>query len=245
MTWFKVDDKLWGHPKWMALPAAARALWVTAGSYCASNETDGRLSAAMIPPLGGRPRDADKLVECGLWERVEGGYLFHDWAEYQPTKAQVRAEREAVKERQRRWRENRATRRSNGVSNGVTNASRNGVTNGAPSRPDPSSSPPTPSGTAPQALASSPADAGRETTSNGHSPARQLAARLLDMHPDSPQLDRLDGVLRTNNVRNPGAWLRSTALSGDLANLLEQAPADTDPWSHLPVLNPKPADWND
>lgn len=34
------------------------------------------------------------LVRLGLWEEVEGGYLIHDYDDYQPTKAQVLAERE-------------------------------------------------------------------------------------------------------------------------------------------------------
>jgi hypothetical protein len=61
------------------------------------------------------------------------GYLFKDWEQYQPTKAQVRADREAAKERQRRHRE----QVRHGVTNGVTDTVTNGVTNGAPTRPDP------------------------------------------------------------------------------------------------------------
>jgi hypothetical protein len=34
------------------------------------------------------------LVRVGLWEEVEGGYLVHDYDDYQPTKAEVLAERE-------------------------------------------------------------------------------------------------------------------------------------------------------
>lgn len=241
MTWFKVDDKLWGHPKWVALPAGARALWVTAGSYCASNETDGRLSAAMLTPLGGRPRDADKLVECGMWERVEGGYLFHDWAEYQPTKAQVRAERDAAKERQRKWREGRTSRRNDAVSNAVTNTSGHSVTNAAPTRPDPSLSPPTPSRDSPPTPLTNPADAGDERDKpNGHTPARQLAATLLGIDPDSPRLDDLPAILDSHNVRSPAAWLRTAAANGDLEGLLDTGPPDTDPWAHVPHLNPRP-----
>ena len=33
MSWFKVDDRLHAHPKWLALPKGARALWITAGSW--------------------------------------------------------------------------------------------------------------------------------------------------------------------------------------------------------------------
>src|SRR4051812_39798971 len=67
MTWFKVDDGLWGHPKWLATPAPARGLWVTAGSWSAANLTDGRIPRHVLPSLGGRPRDAATLVTVGLW----------------------------------------------------------------------------------------------------------------------------------------------------------------------------------
>lgn len=32
---------------------------------------------------------ADRLVSCGLWARVDGGYLVHDYAHYNPTKDQA------------------------------------------------------------------------------------------------------------------------------------------------------------
>jgi hypothetical protein len=37
----------------------------------------------------------EQLLRVGLWEEVPGGYLIHDYGDYQPTKAQVEAEREA------------------------------------------------------------------------------------------------------------------------------------------------------
>jgi hypothetical protein len=33
------------------------------------------------------------LVEAGVWDKCDGGYLIHDFEDYQPTKAQVLAER--------------------------------------------------------------------------------------------------------------------------------------------------------
>jgi len=34
-----------------------------------------------------------KLVDAGIWHNKEGGYYIHDYSDYQPTKAQVEAER--------------------------------------------------------------------------------------------------------------------------------------------------------
>ncbi len=100
MTWFKVDDRLHSHPKWLATPAAARALWVTAGSWSAANLTDGRVPKHVLPMLGGRPRDAAALVAAGLWLAEADDFRFHDWTTYQPTKADVLADRSAAAARQ-------------------------------------------------------------------------------------------------------------------------------------------------
>lgn len=95
MTWGKVDDKLWGHPKWMAATGPARGLWITALSWCMSQETDGFVPRHALVFLGGTTRHAVSLVAAGLWEASEGGWTFHDWAEYQPDAASMRAKRDA------------------------------------------------------------------------------------------------------------------------------------------------------
>lgn len=93
--WAKVDDKLHAHPKFAALPMSARGLWVTAMSWCADYLTDGELPERMVLAFGARRRDADRLVEAGLWEVTGTGFRFHDWGAYQPSArdaAKVRAE---------------------------------------------------------------------------------------------------------------------------------------------------------
>lgn len=109
MPWFKVDDGLHSHPKWIAASPHARALWVTAGSWCAAHLTDGHVPKHMLTLFGARPKDAAELVRLGLWVEAdddpEGGWRFHDWGEYQPSAASVMAERAAARERQRRARE--------------------------------------------------------------------------------------------------------------------------------------------
>jgi hypothetical protein len=94
MAWFKVDDKLWGHPKWLATPPRARALWVTAGSWSASQETDGVIARHVLVTLGARPADAAALVTSGLWATHRQGWRFHDWAMFQPDAASLRAKRD-------------------------------------------------------------------------------------------------------------------------------------------------------
>lgn len=104
MSWFRVDDSMYDHPKFAELPLSAVGLWIKAASYCARYETDGYIKSAKVAPLGGRKRDIDRLVDAGLWEVVSGGYRFHDWDSYNPTKAQQDAKRETDRIRQNRHR---------------------------------------------------------------------------------------------------------------------------------------------
>lgn len=102
--WAKIDDNLWAHPKWINLPDSAKALWVSALSYCACYETDGHVPTHALPtlyPNKHRARAIGALVKAGLWEQIDGGYMFHDWERYQPTKARKDAERKDKRDRMR------------------------------------------------------------------------------------------------------------------------------------------------
>ena len=88
MSWLKIDDGLFLHPKWISSPTAARALWITALSYTGKMNTDGLVPAALLPILGGTTEDADALVASGLWIMDGDAYRFHDYAEYNRTSDQ-------------------------------------------------------------------------------------------------------------------------------------------------------------
>jgi hypothetical protein len=95
-VWFKVDDKLHDHRKARAAGAVAMGVWVLAGSWSADNLTDGFIPATILPRWG-RPRDATRLVDVGLWhadeQDGEKGWRFHEWLERQPSRAQKLEER--------------------------------------------------------------------------------------------------------------------------------------------------------
>lgn len=96
MAWAKIDDKLHGHPKSEQAGLEAIGLWTLALSYCAAYLTDGLVTRDRVLRLAGERglALADRLVAAGLWEAIpEGGWQFHDWANYQPTKASVEADR--------------------------------------------------------------------------------------------------------------------------------------------------------
>lgn len=242
--WFKVDDKLWSSPKWLAASPRARALWVSAGSYCADQLTDGVVTASVLRLFGVRTVVAEELVKVGLWERVDDGYRFHDWADWQRTKAQVKADRDATKERQQKWREARQSRRDKTVSNGVTD----GVINTAQTRPD--QTPPTPpsANTSPTSPTPTSADADGENDFTtfwalyprkvNRTAATTAWRRTTRTHPAADILTGLRQQLPALEARDvqyvphPDAWLRKERWLDDPTE------PERDPWAHLPSLGP-------
>lgn len=104
MAWVKIDDGFYTHPKVMAAGTAAIGLWLKAATYCAHQLTDGFVPEHMLPLLGGTRAQVGKLLGANLWESAEGGWVFHDWADYQPSRADTVAYREAERRRKAAWR---------------------------------------------------------------------------------------------------------------------------------------------
>jgi hypothetical protein len=69
-----------------------------------ANLTDGFVPRSAMTILGATARDASSLVKSGLWEMADGGWQFHDWLDYQPSREQVIAEREKEREKKRQQR---------------------------------------------------------------------------------------------------------------------------------------------
>lgn len=141
MVWAKVDDRLHSSVKWRTASKGARALWTTALSWCADQETDGHVPAGMLPVLDGTVAEARSLVSAGLWEPVDGGWRFRNWAEYQPVRADLERRRAEDAERKRKAREAKAAqgiRRESAKSPGghVAESVRSPLYP-VPSRPDP------------------------------------------------------------------------------------------------------------
>ncbi|QNE90289.1 hypothetical protein H0194_04750 [Corynebacterium incognita] len=113
MSWFKVDDSFYDHPKFLDVPNAAIGLWAKSGAWCGKHLTDGVIPASQVKLFKGTPAQIKSLVLAGIWieDRNENGakvYRFHDWNEYQPSREQKLKEREDAAERQRKSRERKA-----------------------------------------------------------------------------------------------------------------------------------------
>lgn len=143
--WFRIDDSFYDHRKVIDLQErrgwhSAIALWSMAGSWCAKHLTDGAISPAALRRLGFDTKAADMLCDVGLWNRAAVGYVFHDWASWNPTRAEVTDRRDKNRNKLRNWRCNQVT---NQLSDPVTNP----AIDPDPTRPDPNPPyPPSPGG---------------------------------------------------------------------------------------------------
>lgn len=113
MPWILLSDDFAMNSKLAMLDAEAFRFWLHGLAHCAKNLTDGLIVDAVIPQLT-RSRSPQKLVHqlvnarikmdgAALWTRdeVRGGYVVHDYAEYQPSAHQVRQWRQAKAEARR------------------------------------------------------------------------------------------------------------------------------------------------
>lgn len=66
MTWFKVDDTAYGHPKVLKAGNAALGLWVKGGAYAAQHLTEGTVPGVVAQLYGTAPRPAS-------WSRPASG----------------------------------------------------------------------------------------------------------------------------------------------------------------------------
>ena len=168
MPWFKGDDGWHKHRKRIRsgldmMGLAAQGLWFAAGTWCANELTDGWVPSDVVdylaPGISAKDREkvVARLVRAGLWvpeERDgESGWIFHDWADRNPTRKQVEADREAAAQRQRAARDRardarrnsgeqhstsqRESRRDTPVTTTVTHNGSHAVSTVPPTRPDP------------------------------------------------------------------------------------------------------------
>lgn len=215
MPWFKIDDGFWSHPKVIELSDPAVALWVRAGSYCAGHLTDGLVRRSTLRMLGADRDAAIELVLAGLWDETGDGWSFHDWDEYQPTREQVLAEREAKQDasalaNHTRWHENRNLKVKgcalcypnsdpNGIPGGIPLRNPDGIPRPVPSRPDDSSK---------TYVGQSSSNRARETTDSGFT--SEMSKRMASQA----------------GIKDPGM----------LAGLIRTALGVTVQWDHLAAI---------
>jgi hypothetical protein len=133
MTWVKLDDQFPDHPKVVKAGPLAGWLHICGIAYCNRYLTDGFIPRSIAHRLTdfqnigltlagnemvaiGDDVDcawmAQVLVSVGLWKKSRDGYTIHDYLDYQPSKAEVEADREAARARMK---DLRGRRRSQNV----------------------------------------------------------------------------------------------------------------------------------
>lgn len=135
MPWFNVDDKFWSHPKFLSVGFAARGLWVSAGSWCAQNLSDGWLPEQVLPmiAMGGDVADlVAELEKAALWIRGVGGWQFKDWTDWNKPREWHVEQRERHRRRQREYEQRK--RQSTVDSDASGDAS---LTKANPTQPNP------------------------------------------------------------------------------------------------------------
>lgn len=148
VAWFRVDDQFGTNPKVLSIPRSERqaclGAWLLAGVWSAQHLTDGRIPAFMLDELGTDVSQRDRLVTAGLWTLDGEDVVFNDWSDYQPSRSDVLARREAERRRKEEWRQRKAEKPGN---KGQSPAGTDGGTDASvtdlsslpdPTRPDPS-----------------------------------------------------------------------------------------------------------
>jgi hypothetical protein len=131
VSWFRVDDRFYDHPKVLAAGNAAVGLWTRCGTWSSDHLTDGRIPYD-VARLKGNKREIDGLLRSTLWVDNGTEYIMPDYLEFNPSSESVKARRAADAERQQRGRMSRRdTDRTSAVTPDGIRASP------TPTRPDP------------------------------------------------------------------------------------------------------------
>lgn len=113
---------------------ACFGLYVRCGIWSARNLTDGLVPGEIAAGYGS-PEQARKLVDVGLWEIVDGGYLAVDYLSRNPTAEKVRERQKADAERKAKWRERAHGKRDKPRDSGASHGGTDGVTPDSPTPP--------------------------------------------------------------------------------------------------------------
>lgn len=108
MPWFRVDDTFAFNPK--VIEAEERApgsvsAWVRMGSWCAANLTNGKVPASVARSIANEAQ-LDALVSVRFLYKEDTRFVIHQYLNYQPSKEEVEADREAARNRRRKGRNN-------------------------------------------------------------------------------------------------------------------------------------------
>ena len=128
MGWIKLDDGFFLNPKVMAAGPQAALLHLSALCWAGTANTDGFVPLTALRTISAlvliekRKPYVQRLLDVGLWHETEGGYVIHDFLQWQRSSDERSHQRERNRAKAERHRERAtANRGSNPASNRVTN----------------------------------------------------------------------------------------------------------------------------
>jgi hypothetical protein len=211
MGWFAVDDGFDNHPKIRKAGNAAAGLFCRMGSYCSRNATEGIIPGPVARDYG-TAAQLKKLSELGMIHPFghacddckqpdRGGFVMHDYLQYNRSRKEIEDARKAGVERQRKRRARlaaEAVAAETGVSGGPPPATP-GATPGEPSggvAPEtpvsgkrPSSEPPVTADAAGERARTSPAQP-HYVPPNGGTSSQQAPLDRIGDRPRIPEASR-------------------------------------------------------
>lgn len=119
--WLKLDCDYWDHPKIVQAGVMAGVLYQRMSMYCMQHTTDGLVPAAQVPrfALPSTTKLVAALLDAGLIERADGGWLLPGYVERYPSAAELERRRQASVENGRKGGRPRNPEKTQGVSDQV------------------------------------------------------------------------------------------------------------------------------
>lgn len=110
MSWAKLDDGMWSHPKFLDLSNGAIGVWSKGLSWCAQHLSDGAIPRTLKTFFRATDGEVAELMRAGLWEETATGWQVHDYLEFNPSRESVLGDRAKGKQRAQRSYERRKER---------------------------------------------------------------------------------------------------------------------------------------
>ena len=96
MSWAKLDDGFWMHPKVVMAGNEVAGVFCRCLSYCGKYLTDGRVPAQVAMSIAGSKKTLAQVVDTGFLQALPSGdFYVQDYAHYNPLRDEVEAKREA------------------------------------------------------------------------------------------------------------------------------------------------------
>ena len=98
MKWIRIDTQMFENPKLLYLKEdkqfRAIVVHLEGMTYSGRHALAGFIPKAALRVIGATSGDANRLVNAGLWDIAQGGWMIHDWSDYQMSADDMEKRRE-------------------------------------------------------------------------------------------------------------------------------------------------------